>query len=59
MVIMLNIIKQEVVIDETLKKKIDDKHDLACEIIIELGDMSYWENKILEEKYKMIKVFEK
>jgi len=86
---MLNIIKQEIVIDETLKKKIeiicefsntypqiingsirkidnyfnkisnDDKHDLACEIIIELGDMSYWENKSLEEKYKMTKVFEK
>jgi len=37
----------------------DDKHDLACEIIIELGDMSYWENKTLEEKYKMTKVFEK
>lgn len=37
----------------------DDKHDLACEIIIELGDMSYWENKNLEEKYKMINVFEK
>ena len=36
----------------------DDKHDLACEIIIELGDMSYWENKNLEEKYKMINVFE-
>src|SRR5699024_10524083 len=28
-------------------------------IIIELGDMSYWENKNLEEKYKMINVFEK
>ena len=25
----------------------DDKHDLACEIIVELGDMSYWENKSL------------
>ena len=37
----------------------DDKHDLACEIIIELGDMSYWENKNLEQKYKMINVFEK
>ena len=37
----------------------DDKHDLACEIIIELGDMSYWENKNLKEKYKMISVFEK
>lgn len=35
----------------------DTKHDLACEIIIELGDMHFWENKSQEEKYKMIKVF--
>lgn len=37
----------------------DTKHDLACEIIIELGDMAYWEDKTLEYKYEMIKVFEK
>ena len=37
----------------------DNKHDLACEIIIELGNMNYWEDKTLEEKYKMINVFEK
>ncbi len=37
----------------------DDKHDLACEIIIELGDMVYWDDKSLEEKYKMSNVFEK
>ncbi len=37
----------------------DDKHDLACEIIIELGDMVYWDDKSLEEKYKMANVFEK
>ena len=30
----------------------DDKHDLACEIIIEIGNMAYWEDKSLEEKYK-------
>ncbi len=36
----------------------DDKHDLACEIIIEIGNMSYWEDKSLEEKYKMTEVFE-
>ena len=36
----------------------DDKHDLACEIIIEIGNMAYWEDKSLEEKYKMTKVFE-
>ena len=35
----------------------DTKHDLACEIIIELGDMAYWEDKSLEYKYEMIKVF--
>ena len=36
----------------------DDKHDLACEIIIEIGNMAYWEDKSLEEKYKMTEVFE-
>ena len=35
----------------------DNKHDLAVEIIIELGDMAYWEDKSLEEKYKMVDVF--
>src|SRR5574344_51647 len=28
----------------------DDKHDLACEIIIEISNMAYWEDKSLEEK---------
>ncbi len=37
----------------------DTKHDLACEIVIELGDMVYWEDKSLEYKYEMTKVFEK
>lgn len=36
----------------------DDKHDLACEIIVEIGNMAYWEDKSLEEKYKMTEVFE-
>ena len=36
----------------------DDKHDLACEMIIEIGNMAYWEDKSLEEKYKMTEVFE-
>ena len=35
----------------------DNKHDLAVEIIIELGDMHYWKEKTKEEKYKMIEVF--
>lgn len=37
----------------------DTKHDLACEIVIELGDMIYWDDKSLEYKYEMTKVFEK
>ena len=37
----------------------DDKHDLACEIIVELGDMNFWEEKTIKEKYKMVNVFEK
>ena len=35
----------------------DTKHDLACEIVIELGDMVYWDDKSLEYKYEMTKVF--
>lgn len=35
----------------------DTKHDLACEIIIELGDMKYWENKSKKDKLKMVDVF--
>lgn len=37
----------------------DTKHDLACEIVIELGDMVYWDDKSLEYKYEMTKVFKK
>ena len=36
----------------------DTKHDLACEIIIELGNMEYWDEKSLEYKYQMTQVFE-
>ena len=35
----------------------DKEHDLACEIIIELGDMKYWENKSQKDKLKMVDVF--
>ncbi len=36
----------------------DTKHDLACEIVIELGNMEYWDDKNLEYKYQMTGVFE-
>ncbi len=35
----------------------DNKRDLACEIIIELGDMDFWANKDDKFKYKMTEVF--
>ena len=40
-------------------KKISDntKNDLACEIIIELGDKKYWDTKDDKFKYKMTNVF--
>ena len=36
----------------------DTKHDLACEIVIELGNMEYWDEKSLEYKYQMTGGFE-
>ena len=35
----------------------DNKRDLACEIIIELGDMDFWADKDDNFKHKMTKVF--
>lgn len=35
----------------------DNKRDLACEIIIELGDMDFWVDKDEKFKHKMVKVF--
>lgn len=35
----------------------DTKHDLACEIIIELGDMDFWADKDDKFKHKMVEVF--
>ena len=36
----------------------DPKHDLAVEIIIELGDMNYWLDKDEKEMYKMTNVYD-
>lgn len=35
----------------------DNKRDLACEIIIELGDMDFWADKDDDFKYKMIDIY--
>ena len=35
----------------------DSKHDLACELIIELGDMDFWNNKTMDYKKQMTEVY--
>ena len=35
----------------------DSKHDLACELIIELGDMNFWNGKTIEYKKQMTEVY--
>ncbi len=37
----------------------DKKHDLACEIIIELGNKKYWDTKDMNFKKKMTEVYKK
>lgn len=45
-------------IDDYFKKISDNsKNDLACEIIIELGDKKYWDSKDDKFKHKMSKVY--
>ena len=47
-------------IDDYFKKVSDNsKSDLACEIIIELGDKKFWDTKDLEFKHKMTNVYSK
>ena len=35
----------------------DNKHDLACELIIELGDMDFWNDKTVDYKKQMTSVY--
>ena len=35
----------------------DSKHDLACELIIELGDMNFWNDKTMNYKKQMSEVY--
>lgn len=39
------------------KKVCESQNDIACEIIIELGDMDFWNNKDERYKFKMIDVY--
>ncbi len=44
-------------IDNYYKKVCESQNDIACEIIIELGDMDFWQNKDDEYKIKMTDVY--
>ena len=47
-------------IEDYYKKISEDKErDLACELILEIGDMKYWNKKDSNFKYKMVNVFQK
>ena len=44
-------------IEDYFKKVCDSQNDIACEIIIELGDMDFWNDKDNEYRLKMIDVY--
>ena len=44
-------------IKDYFKKVCESQNDIACEIIIELGDMDFWNNKDQRYKFKMVDVY--
>ena len=44
-------------IEDYFKKVCESQNDIACEIIIELGDMDFWNDKNEEYRLKMIDVY--
>lgn len=44
-------------IDNYFEKVCESQNDIACEIIIELGDMDFWNDKDKEYRLKMIDVY--
>ena len=49
--------KKDRKIDDYFKKVSGSQNDIACEIIIELGDMDFWNGKDDEYKFKMVDVY--
>ena len=44
-------------IEDYFKKVCDSQNDIACEIIVELGDMDFWNDKDQQYRLKMIDVY--
>ena len=49
--------KKDRIINNYFQKVSGSQNDIACEIIIELGDMDFWQDKDDEYKFKMINVY--
>ena len=49
--------KKDRIINNYFQKVSSSQNDIACEIIIELGDMDFWQNKDDEYKLKMTDVY--
>ena len=49
--------KKDRKIDNYINKVSASQNDIACEIIIELGDMDFWQDKDDEYKFKMVDVY--
>ena len=50
-------IRNDSKIENYFQKVCDSQNDIACEIIIELGDMEFWQDKDNEYIYKMTDVY--
>ena len=44
-------------IEDYFKKVCESQNDIACDIIIELGDMDFWNNKDERYRFKMVDVY--
>ena len=44
-------------IEDYFKKVCNSQNDIACEIIIELGEMGFWNDKDKEYRFKMVDVY--
>ena len=49
--------KKDRIINNYFQKVSGSQNDIACEIIIELGDMDFWQDKDNEYRYKMTDVY--
>ena len=49
--------KKDRKIDDYFQKVSGSQNDIACEIIIELGDMDFWNDKDDDYKFKMVDVY--